>query len=78
MNPRVRIVTSSTFRNPGKEVDTWAEGEAHFLPVGEESNRIQKLFKQKYGFTGRMIDFINRLRGDRADAIIEIKLSSQA
>jgi uncharacterized protein len=69
-NQRIRIAPSDM---RGKTKGSWADGEASFME-GEEAERINKLFKKKYGVVGWFLDSVVR-RGGPPDAIISIRLA---
>lgn len=70
-NPRVRIAPSDV---RGKPKGAFVDGEAHFVE-GEEAERMNKLFRKKYGIIGRILDSVNGLRGGPPDSIISIRLA---
>ncbi|MDG6904190.1 MAG: PPOX class F420-dependent oxidoreductase [Nitrososphaerota archaeon] len=67
-NPAVRIASSNM---RGDILGPWMKGEAHFVE-GEEANRILRLFRKKYGITGRMTNLFNWLRGKGSLTVIAI------
>jgi uncharacterized protein len=74
-NPHVRVVASD--RN-GKPTGMWVDGEARILE-GEESERVMKVFRKKYGAIGfSLVNLVGRLRGEGLTTIISVKLGPQA
>jgi PPOX class probable F420-dependent enzyme len=70
-NPRVRIAPSDM---QGKVRGTWVEGQAEIYHESEMA-WVNKLSKQKYGLTKRLMDFRNRLLGRTGKfAVIAVKV----
>ena len=69
-NPSVRIAPSNM---SGKILGAWIEGKAHLLN-NDEAEQILKLFREKYGITGRLSDSFNKLRGRKVSTVIAIEL----
>ena len=73
-NPHVRIALSD--RN-GKPTAAWVDGDAKVVE-GEESDRIQKVFRKEYGAIGSaLVDRVARMRGERLTAVVSVKLRPQ-
>jgi len=68
---KVRIAPSDM---RGKTLGPYVDGEASFVETND-AQRIGSLIKSRYGFFGRLVDFVNALRGRRATAVIAIKLA---
>jgi uncharacterized protein len=69
-NPKVRIAPSDA---RGKALGPYVDGEAQFVE-GEDAQKILRVIKKKYGIMGSLVDFVNRLRGRQATAVISVKL----
>lgn len=68
--PKVQIAPSDM---RGKTLGPYVDGEAHFVE-GNDAVRIGTLIKSRYGASGRLVDFVNGLRGRHATAVISIKV----
>lgn len=69
-NPHVRIAPSD-FR--GNATGAWVEGEARLVD-GADASRVLGLFNKKYGMRGRLVEFVNGLRGMHATTVVAIRL----
>jgi len=74
-NPHVRIVLADRSGNP---TGTWFDGDAQVLE-GEESVRVEKLFRREYGAVGTsLVNFVGRMRGERLTTFVSVRLRAQA
>ena len=74
-NPHVRIVLADRSGNP---TGTWFDGDAQVLE-GEESVRVEKLFRREYGTVGTsLVNFVGRMRGERLTTFVSVRLRAQA
>jgi uncharacterized protein len=70
-DPHVRIALSDRNGNP---TAPWVDGDAQVVE-GEESTRIQKVFRKEYGAIGSaIVDRVAKMRGEKLTAVVSVKL----
>ena len=75
VNQHVRAIPCDRKGNP---MGPWAEGEAQILEA-EESPRVSKLLKTRYGLTGGfLVGLMARLKGQHLTTVIAIRLKEPA
>jgi uncharacterized protein len=70
-DPHVRIALSD---RSGKPTAAWVDGDAQVVE-GEESDRMQKVFRKEYGAIGSaLVDRVAKMRGEKLTAVVSVKL----